>query len=47
VRGFGVVEGKAFIPRVPPAIMDVPLCTLKNKNGLIDEQMMEENNPLI
>lgn len=23
VRGFGVVEGKAFIPRVPPSIMDV------------------------
>jgi hypothetical protein len=22
VRGFGVVEGKAFIPRVPPSIMD-------------------------
>jgi hypothetical protein len=23
VRGFGVVEGKAFIRRVPPSIMDV------------------------
>jgi hypothetical protein len=45
MRHFGVVEDKASITSVRLRSWTLSLCTLKNKNGLIDEQMMEEKKP--